>query len=212
MPTTLTAKSPILNTTAKKSAAYGSVAAAIIAGILAVEGGYVAHQDDPGKATNLGITEKVAREHGYQGSMKTLPKATAEDIYRQDYIVKPGYEPFLMISPAVASELVDSAVNIGADKPNRWLQTALNALSQRGELYGQIPIDGKVGPGTVKAYADLQKVRGKVQACELIIKSLDAQQATYYLTISLSNPRLQSFTTGWLSNRIGNVPLSRCSE
>lgn len=188
----------------------GAVVAAILAAIFAVEGGYVANKNDPGGETNLGVTKVVAQQHGYTGDMREFTKELAAPIYYQDYIVKPGFEPFLDLSPAVAEELVDSAVNTGPERPSRWLQTALNALSDQGTDYPMVSVDGKVGPSTVKAYAALQKVRGQVLACQLIIKSLDAQQGQYYLAISLSNPKLQSFTAGWLSNRIGNVPLSHC--
>jgi lysozyme family protein len=189
----------------------GAVATAIIAGVFAVEGGYADNPNDPGGKTNHGVTEAVARQHGYTGDMKALPKERAFDIYHEDYIVKPGFAPFLAISPAVAEELTDSGVNAGPDRPARWLQTALNALSQRGKLYPQIAVDGQVGPATVAAYRGLEKVRGKVQACELILKALDAQQCAYYLSISHSNPKLQDFTAGWLIHRIGNVDLSKCT-
>lgn len=190
----------------------GAAALAIITAVVSVEGGYVNHKNDPGGATNHGMTEKVARANGYQGDMRALPKEFAVAVYYQDYIVKPGFAPFLDISPAVAEELIDAGVNTGPARPSRWLQTSLNALSQQGRAYPQIAVDGRVGPGTVAAYHGLQKSRGKVKACELIVKSLDAQQGAYYVSIATSNPKLQSFTAGWLEHRIGNVPLSRCVE
>ena len=195
----------------KKVSAVGAVAAAIITGVLAVEGGYVNNKNDPGGATNHGVTEAVARADGYTGDMKALPKERAVSIFHKNYIVKPGYEPFLELSPAVAEELVDTAVNTGPGRPSRWLQSSLNALSQQGQLYPVVSVDGRIGPGTVDSYKALQKARGKVVACQLVIKSLDAQQGAYYLMISEKNPKLQTFTAGWMQHRIGNVPLSRCS-
>lgn len=189
----------------------GSVAAAIIAAIIAVEGGFVDHKDDPGGPTKDGITQAVAREHGYTGDMRALPRETSVSIYNEKYIVKPGYSPFLEIAPAVAEELVDTGVNTGPDRGSRWLQTALNALSQQGQAYPQVAVDGQVGAQTVNAYKALQAARGKVQACQLVIKAMDAQQGAYYVAISTSNPKLQSFTAGWLAHRIGNVPLSKCA-
>jgi lysozyme family protein len=190
--------------------AIGGAAAAIIAAVFAVEGSYVANKNDPGGETNLGMTKVVAQTHGYTGDMRLLSKDFVGPIYYQDYIVKPGFDRFLALEPAVAAELVDTGINTGPQRPSFWLQQALNALSQQGKAYPLVPIDGKVGETTVKADVGLQKVRGKVQACQLIIKSLDAQQGSYYLSISLSNPKLQSFTAGWMTNRIGNVPISRC--
>lgn len=190
--------------------AVGGAALAIIASIFALEGGYVANKNDPGGETNLGMTKVNAQAHGWTGDMHDLSKEFVGPIYYQDYIVKPGFSRFLEVEPAIAAELVDSGVNIGPHRPSIWLQTGLNALSQQGKAYPLLPMDGKVGDSTIKAYVSLQKVRGKVQACQLIIKSLDAQQGSYYLSISLSNPKLQSFTAGWMTNRIGNVPISRC--
>jgi len=194
----------------KKVSVVSAVAAAILAGVLAVEGGYVNNKNDPGGVTNHGVTEAVARADGYTGDMKALPQERALSIFHKNYIVKPGFEPFLELSPAVAEELIDSAVNAGPGRPSRWLQSSLNALSQQGRLYPLVPVDGRVGPGTIDAYRALQKARGKVAACQLVIKSLDAQQGAYYLMISEKNPKLQTFTAGWMQHRIGNVPLSRC--
>ena len=49
----------------------------IFAGIVGREGRYVNNPNDRGGATCWGITERVARAHGYQGDMRDLPRATA---------------------------------------------------------------------------------------------------------------------------------------
>lgn len=184
----------------------GGVVGIILAAVFAVEGGYVNDPRDPGGETNHGITKKVAVAHGYTGSMKDLTQDAAATIYYTDYIAKPGFEPMLKLSPAVAEELVDSGVNIGTGKPSRWFQTALNSLSRGGADYPVVTVDGKVGKQAIDAYKGLQKARGNVKACELMLKLLDSQQAVYYMSLA----RLNVYTVGWVSNRIGNVPLSKC--
>jgi lysozyme family protein len=192
----------------KRAGGLGAGIAAIIAAVLVAEGGYVNNPKDPGGETNLGITKQVAVQHGYTGPMKQLPKELAESIYYESYIVKPGYQPFVEMAPAVAEELVDTGVNTGPGRPSRWLQTALNSLNRGGQDYPPINVDGAVGPGTIAAYKSLQRVRGKTQACELVVKLLDAQQAVYYMSLG----HLNTFTVGWVTNRIGNVPLSHCKD
>lgn len=184
----------------------GGVAALIIASVFHLEGGYVNNPADPGGATNFGVTESVARSHGYTDAMQLLPKELATEIYYKDYIVKPGFLPLVQIQPAVAEELVDTGVNAGPARAARWFQMSLNSLNRGGKDYPQINVDGRIGPGSIAAYQSLEKVRGKVGACELMIKLLDAHQAQHY--ISLTN--MPTFTPGWVAHRIGNVPLSKC--
>ena len=197
-----------LNTTIKKGGPIGVVVAIILGSVFAVEGGYVNNPKDPGGETNHGITKAVAVTHGYTAPMKVMPKTTAAEIYYKDYIVKPGFEPIINISPAVAEELVDSGVNMGPPRPSRWLQESLNALNRDGKDYPDIVVDGQVGPGTILAYQQLQKARGHILACQLIIKLLDAKQAVYYTSLT----KMETFTPGWVSQRIGNVPLSKCTN
>lgn len=128
----------------------GSVAASIIMAVIAVEGGYVDDPHDPGGETNHGITKVVAEEHGYTGPMKSLSEELATSIYFEDFIQKPGFEPFIKLSPAVTQELVDSAVNTGPARPSLWLQKALNSLNQNGRDFPSTNVDGKVGPATVQ--------------------------------------------------------------
>jgi hypothetical protein len=55
------------------------------------EGGYVNHRADRGGATCFGITEAVARAHGYAGAMKQLPRDEAAAIYRRLYWLRPRF-------------------------------------------------------------------------------------------------------------------------
>lgn len=183
-------------------------AAAVIAALFTLEGGYVNHPSDPGGETNYGITKNVAVANGYYGPMRTMPVEYAWSIYYDSYIKKPGYVPMETQSPAVLEELVDTAVNTGVSRSSRWFQQSLNSLSRGGKDYVMVTVDGKVGNSTIDAYAALSKKRGKVQACEMVIKLMDAQQANHYM--SLTN--LSDFTPGWVAHRIGNVDLQRCSE
>ncbi len=191
---------------AQKVAGGAGVIGMILAAVFAAEGGYVNNPKDPGGETNMGITKKVAVSHGYTGPMKRLPKDLAASIYFEDYIRKPGYEPFVQLSPAIAEELVDTGVNTGPARPSRWLQVALNALNRDGRDYPALVVDGRVGKATISDYQSLQRVRGQAKACQMIIKLLDAQPAMHYVSLT----HLKTFTPGWIDNRIGNVPLGHC--
>ena len=50
--------------------------------LLLNEGGYVV---DNGGATMWGVTEAVARRHGYTGAMSDLPQSTAQSIAQAEY-------------------------------------------------------------------------------------------------------------------------------
>ena len=184
------------------------VTAAIVAAIFSVEGGYVNDPKDPGGETNHGITAQTARSFGYTGSMKDLPIETATNIYVTNYINKPGYGEIITLSPAVGQKLVDAGVNAGTSRSSTWFQQGLNSLNRGGVDYAKITVDGKVGPGSVAAYQGLVKKRGKVKACEMMLKLVDAQQTIHYT--SLTN--LSQYTPGWIDARIGNVPLEKCRE
>jgi len=202
----------------KKVAAKGGAVSAVVATILGVvfsmEGGYVNHPKDPGGETNLGVTKQVATAHkdnlandyGWDGNMKTLTKEMASDIYIEDYIIKPGYLEFAAISPALTHKLVDSSVNVGTSRVARWLQDSLNQVSRDGKDYPKISVDGKVGTATINAYKSLSAKRGKVAACKVMIKLIEGKQLNHYTSINMPD-----FTYGWVTNRIGNVPLEDCN-
>ena len=181
-------------------------AAAIIAALFTLEGGYVNHPSDPGGETNYGITKQVAVANGYYGPMKEMSKDFAWSIYYDQYLGKPGYDKLLSHSVAVVEELVDTGVNTGVSRSSTWFQKALNALNRGGKDYATITVDGKVGQQAINAYAALENKRGRVKACEMVIKLVDAQQAVHYMSLS----KLSDFTPGWVDHRIGNVNMEKC--
>lgn len=127
-------------------------------------------------------------------------------IYYKDYIEKPGYVPLLEIQPVVAEKLVDGAVNAGPGRASRWFQIGLNALNRDGKDYPDVVVDGQVGAKTIAAYQGLERARGRVKACELMLKVLDIQQGYHYLSL-----KMETFTVGWIDNRIGQVDPKRCA-
>ena len=189
-----------------KKTGVSAAVAGIIGAVLLAEAGYVNHPSDPGGETNYGITKQVAVANGYYGPMKSMPKDFAWSVYYDQYLGKPGYDKLLPHSVAVVEELVDTGVNTGISRSSTWFQKALNALNRGGKDYPTIAVDGKVGKQAISAYASLEKKRGRVKACEMVIKLVDAQQAMHYMSLT----KLSDFTPGWVDHRIGNVNLEKC--
>ena len=57
----------------------------IIEDVLRAEGGYVNDAVDRGGETNFGITIATARQNGYSGPMRDLPRDMAKEMYRRQY-------------------------------------------------------------------------------------------------------------------------------
>lgn len=84
----------------------------LIDSLIEREGGFANHPSDRGGPTNFGITEAVARAHGYSGAMRNLPRSEAAAIYKRLYWLRPRFDQVARRSEAVASELFDSGVNM----------------------------------------------------------------------------------------------------
>lgn len=192
----------------KNSAIGGGIISTILASVFYIEGGFVNDPLDPGGATKYGITENVARAHGYTGKMENLTKNMATDIYTTTYIEKPGFNEMVPESTAVAHKLIDAGINVGPRLASTWFQIALNRLNRGGIDYPSIIEDGYVGIETIEAYRALVNKRGDIKACELIIKLIDSQQALHYMNLT----HLAQYTVGWIDHRIGNIPLCFCKE
>lgn len=192
----------------KKNTGLAAAVMAIVSAVFVMEGGYVNDPKDPGGETNHGITVEVARAHGYLGAMRDMTQEQAADIYLASYVEKPNYVEIVALSPAVGAKLVDAGVNVGTSRSSRWFQTALNSLNRGGLDYPSIAVDGRIGTGTITSYKGLQAKRGRVKACELVIKLVDAQQANHYMNLATLN----IYTPGWVDHRVGNIPLTKCKD
>lgn len=188
-----------------KRAGVGAAVAAILAAVVALEGGYVNHPNDPGGATNYGITERVARQCGYTGDMRSLPTEVALVCYQRNYVERPGFLPLVAIDPAVAEEVIDTGVNMGPARPTRFFRRAVNEVCRT-----RLPITGAMDAVTLKAWSDCRANLGR-SACVRVLDSLDRQQRAEYDRLVGINPRLKVFHRGWINHRVGNVKRDRCA-
>lgn len=174
----------------------------IFEAILGKEGGYADHPDDKGGPTRWGITQAVARAHGYAGSMKDLPRSTALEILIADYWVGPRFDQVALLSPAIAAELCDTGVNMGPSVQSKWFQRWLNAYNQQGQLYPDLIADGQIGPRTISALKSFLAVRGK-DGEQVMLKSINCSQGQRYLELAEQRPANESFVYGWMRERVG---------
>lgn len=178
-----------------------SSVAHLIAKLIDVEGGYVHDPSDAGGETNFGITIEVARENGYTGSMRDMPRSIAEKIYENKYWFKPKFDNVSTLSYDVAVELFDTGVNMGQFRAAEFLQISLNALNRQGKDYADIAEDGDVGPKTIKALTAYIKHRGKAGTV-VLLKALNCLQGARYINNSREREKSEDFVYGWLDNRV----------
>lgn len=118
------------------------------------EGGYVNHRDDPGGATNMGITHATLSawrgERVTAADVKALSKEEARQIYKARYwnVVKADHLPY-----GFDYATMDGAVNSGPRQGVKWLQRGIGTKA-----------DGVVGPNTIEASRRSQ-VTGIERAC-----------------------------------------------
>ena len=173
----------------------------LIDNVIGREGGYSNHPSDKGGATMWGITERIARKHGYKGDMRNLPRETAVAIYRQQYAIGPGFAAVAEISPIVGEELFDTGVNMGPDIPSRWFQEWLNAFNQQGKLYPDINEDADIGPATLNAFRSYLKARGK-EGELVMFSALNCSQGERYKALARNRAANEDFAYGWMRARV----------
>lgn len=171
---------------------------AIISGIIKAEGGYVNDAADSGGETNFGITATAARAYGYVGDMRYLTWETAFAIYSARYWDAVRGDDLEALSPALAAEVVDSAVNMGTARAGRMLQRALNVLNQGGSLYPDLTVDGVVGALTVHAIDEYLHARDD----GVLLKALNCLQGAFYIELAERREKDERFVYGWLRNRV----------
>jgi lysozyme family protein len=174
----------------------------LIDDVIGREGGFSNHPADRGGATRWGITEGVARAHGYRGDMRTFPREEAGSLYKRIYWVRPGFDRIGNIAPDIAAELFDTGVNMGPGVAVSFLHRALNALNRGASDYADIAPGVRIDDATIAALETFLKKRaphGQV----VLMKALEALQGERYLDLAGRRPANEAFLYGWLANRLG---------
>ncbi len=166
------------------------------------EGGYSNHPADRGGPTNWGVTQAVARAHGYTGDMRRFPREDAIRIYRRLYWEKPGFDKILPLMPKVAAELFDTGVNMGPGTAAGFLRRALNALNRNEQDYADIASVGLVDSHVTQAARSYMNIRGS-KGEAVLMKAIEALQGERYVRLAETRPANEAFLYGWLANRVG---------
>jgi lysozyme family protein len=156
--------------------------------VLQYEGGYVNKPSDRGGATNLGITEAVARENGYSGDMEYLPMETAKQIYKNKYWNTLNLDSVASKDFDIADRLFNISVNMGCIVAGKFLQRAINLFRTE-----QLELDGDIGQNTIHALSLLG-----MQELIMIFNLIKWQQAIRYCEICEHNPSQKVFIKGWI--------------
>lgn len=148
------------------------------------EGGYVDDPDDPGGATNFGITQATydAWRQKHKFALRPVEHIIPEEvsaIYEAEYWREAGcgYLP-----PKAAVAHFDAAVNVGPKQAIRFLQAAIGSQA-----------DGKFGSLTRKALSQIEETK-------LIFRMLE-ERREFYAQLVVRKPKLKKFLQGW-NNRI----------
>ncbi|WP_288843895.1 glycoside hydrolase family 108 protein [uncultured Deefgea sp.] len=169
--------------------------------LLGIEGGYSNNPKDSGGETNWGVTVAVAREEGYAGRMVDMTRDQAKMIYLRRYWVKPHFADIGARSAAIAAELFDTGVNCGTATSSMMLQRALNVMNNQATLYGDLKVDGAIGPATLTALDRYLAKRGR-EGEVVLLKALNCIQGERYIDLAERRQKDEAFVYGWIKNRV----------
>ena len=159
---------------------------AIIDQIIEREGSYVDSPFDAGGPTKFGITQatlSIWKGHPVTAEdIKQLSVNEAREIYRQKYVVEPGFG--VVADDKLRSLLVDSGVNHGPQMAIRFLQSALG-----------VKVDGVIGPYTRSAL--------KEASPSILWLKMMGERLAFYGAIITKNPTQAKFAAGWMARMKG---------
>lgn len=160
----------------------------VIRKILEHEGGFVNHPNDPGGATNKGITIATFRQYikpnGTVADLKALTVQQAVDVYKAQYwdVCRADDLP-----SGVDYTVVDFAVNSGPTRAVKYLQAALS-----------IAQDGVIGPQTLATATAAAATYPK-----LLIRIINADRLAFMKRIQ-GGKLWATFGKGW-QRRVDDV-------
>lgn len=156
--------------------------------IVAREGGFVDDPDDPGGATNHGVTlatlRRLRRDMDGDGritraDLAALTRADAREIFLEHYYRRPGID---RLPRELRPSVFDMYVNAGANAV-RLLQRLLNDMGQK------IAVDGVIGPQTIAA----AELAASVAPPRHLADAYGIARRNYYYRLGDLSPRLRKF-------------------
>lgn len=164
------------------------------------EGGFSDHPNDPGGATNYGISIRLLHQLEQEGHLRfdldgdgdvdaddirLLTKDAAKALYRQHF----WYEELdRLLAPANSTKLFDMGVNMGLRQAGRLFQQCLKQYSPH------LVVDGWIGPETLRAerlVVDNAQLQNQ-------LTNLCATQAKFYYGLVERRRSREVFLFGWL--------------
>ncbi len=168
--------------------------------IVAREGGFVNDPDDPGGATNFGVTIQTMRRLGLdldrdgavtEADVRRLTKAQAVDIYVEHYHRRPGIGA---LPESIQPSVFDMYVNAGANAV-KILQRLLTDMGFPAEP------DGVIGPQTIRAAAAAAEA-----APEHLADAYAIARRNYYYALADARPASRKYARrrdggkgGWIT-------------
>lgn len=169
--------------------------------LMAVEGGYSNHKSDSGGKTRWGVTEALARRHGYAGDMREYPIELARDVARVEFWIPLQGGSIAPLSRPIIYELFDTGYNAGPGVAAKFLQRSLNVLNRQARDYPDLKVDGAIGPVTVENLRSYLAFRGN--AGELVLlKMLNSLQGAFYVGLAEERGKDEDFVFGWFTDRV----------
>lgn len=175
--------------------------------VLMHEGGFVNDPNDPGGATNFGISIrflKSLKENDIEylknagvlvpssitvDFIRTLSQFNAETIYEIFFWNKNGYSKINDID--VATKVFDISVNTGSLYSNRCIQYAVRSVTGK-----ELSYDGILGAESINA----------INSCEpkSLLCALKSEVAGYYRSLVAIVPSRKIYLNGWLNRAYSN--------
>ena len=168
--------------------------------IVAREGGYVNDPDDPGGATNFGVTIHTMRRLGLDldgdgkitpSDVKRLTRAQARDIFLQHYFHKPRIGE---LPEPLRATVFDMYVNAGGNAV-RILQRLLAKMGY------ELTLDGSLGPQTLGIAGDAMKA-----APDHLVDAYGIERRNYYYRLADRRPASRKYARrkdggkgGWIT-------------
>lgn len=156
--------------------------------IVAREGGFVNDPDDPGGATNFGVTIHTMRRLGLDldrdgdidvADVRRLTRDQAVDIFIEHYYTRPRIH---RLPGPLQPSVFDMQVNAGANAV-KILQRLLKEMG-----FAEIAVDGVIGPQTARMAAEAY-----ARAPDHLVDAYGIARRNYYYRIADRRPASRKF-------------------